>query len=65
MSNSRSLFSLGLLLLFFCLPVLSSSSQSLKVNPQAQKLQFDRRMLVLAFDLLRERGVAFDPDLAR
>jgi hypothetical protein len=46
------------------LHVLPSSSQSLTGNQtQAQRLQFGRQVLALAFDLLRERGVAFDPEL--
>src|ERR1043166_6394762 len=65
MSNSRrSPFCSALLLLFFCLHVLPASSQSIKQNPtQAERLRSGHERLALAFDLLRERGVPFDPEL--
>jgi|SRR5215831_2238071 len=60
----RSLFSSALLSLSVCLQVLPSASQSVRINPtQVEKIQSGRQRLALAFDLLRERGVPFDPEL--
>lgn len=51
------------MVLFFCSVVDPASSQTTPDLSEAGRLQFGRETLALAFELLRTRGVPFDPEL--